>query len=193
MTRTLVLGGARSGKSAHAERLALACGKEIVYIATGTAGDAEMATRIEHHRERRPAHWITVEQPLALGDALLQWCAPQRLVLVDCLTLWLSNLLFSSGDAHPDVGTIALPALFHQQRAHLLDALGAVGSGCDLVLVSNEVGMGIVPGGAISRCFVDEAGRLNQAVAALCDRALWVAAGLPLVLKDDIASRARTP
>ena len=185
MTRTLVLGGARSGKSGHAERLALASRKEIVYIATGTAGDIEMTQRIDHHRARRPAHWITVEQPLMLGDAILQWCAPQRLVLVDCLTLWLTNLLFSGTEIHPDVGAIALPPLFHQQRAHFLDALDGVGShGGDIVLVANEVGMGIVPSGAISRCFVDEAGRLNQAVAALCERAVWVAAGLPLMLKD---------
>jgi adenosylcobinamide kinase/adenosylcobinamide-phosphate guanylyltransferase len=185
MTRTLVLGGARSGKSGHAERLAIESNKQIVYIATATAGDVEMTERIDHHRERRPAHWITVEQPLALGDALLQWCAPQRLVLVDCLTLWLTNLLFSGIETHPEVGTIVLPPLFHQQRQHFLDALARIGnSGGDIVLVSNEVGMGIVPGGAISRCFVDEAGRLNQAVAALCERAIWVAAGLPLVLKD---------
>lgn len=181
MTRTLVFGGARSGKSAYAERLAGAAGKEVVYIATASAGDGEMALRIGHHRAQRPPEWHTVEEPLALGAALQTWCAPQRLVLVDCLTLWLSNLLFADGADYPDVGEIVLPARFGQERAQLLHALANAGG--DLILVSNEVGMGIVPWGAISRCFADEAGRLNQSVAALCDRAVLVAAGLPLVLK----------
>lgn len=183
MTRTLVLGGARSGKSAYAERLALDSGKEVVYIATArnADSDSEMSARIGHHRARRPAHWITVEQPMALAAALQRWCAPQRLVLVDCLTLWLSNLMFADGAQYPDVGTIALPQRFHDERADLLHALGQAAG--DIVLVSNEVGMGIVPFGALSRCFADEAGRLNQAAAAVCDRAVLVAAGLPLLLK----------
>ncbi|GJI99421.1 bifunctional adenosylcobinamide kinase/adenosylcobinamide-phosphate guanylyltransferase [Duganella sp. BJB488] len=181
MTRTLVLGGARSGKSGYADRLAIESGKEVVYIATATAGDAEMATRIAHHRAGRPSEWTTVEEPLALGNQLLRWSSPDRLILVDCLTLWLSNLLFSSGEQYPDVGEITLPALFHEQQDMLASALTKCAS--DVVLVSNEVGMGIMPFGAISRCFVDEQGRLNQAMAALCDRAVFVAAGLPLVLK----------
>lgn len=181
MTRTLVFGGARSGKSAYAERLAIGSGKEVVYIATARAGDGEMASRIQQHRRQRPAEWLTVEEPLALADAVLRHCAPGRLVLVDCLTLWLSNLMFSDGADYPDVGEIALPPLFHQQRQQLLRALESVEG--DLVLVSNEVGMGIVPYGAISRSFTDESGRLNQAVAAACDRVAFVAAGLPLMLK----------
>jgi adenosylcobinamide kinase/adenosylcobinamide-phosphate guanylyltransferase len=181
MTRTLVFGGARSGKSAYAEKLAVESGKQVVYIATARAGDGEMAVRIAHHQRQRPAIWRTVEEPLALADALRQWCAPQRLVLVDCLTLWLSNLMFADGTDYPDVGEIALPAQFHAQRAAMLNALEQAAG--DVVLVSNEVGMGIVPYGAISRAFTDEAGRLNQAVAAVCDRAVFVAAGLPLVLK----------
>jgi len=181
MTRTLVLGGARSGKSGYADRLAIESGKEVVYIATATAGDAEMATRIAHHRAGRPSEWTTVEEPLALGNQLLRWSSPDRLILVDCLTLWLSNLLFSSGEQYPEVGEITLPALFHEQQDMLASALTKCAS--DVVLVSNEVGMGIMPFGAISRCFVDEQGRLNQAMAALCDRAVFVAAGLPLVLK----------
>lgn len=182
--RTLVLGGARSGKSAFAERLAKASGKEVVYIATARAGDGEMTTRIRHHREQRPAHWHTVEETVALADTLRLWCAPQRVVLVDCLTLWLTNLMFADGAEHPDVGDVILPALFHDQRQRFLDVLANPGG--DLLLVSNEVGMGIVPYGAISRRFTDEAGRLNQAVAALCERAVFVAAGLPLFLKDDL-------
>ncbi|TWI60349.1 adenosylcobinamide kinase /adenosylcobinamide-phosphate guanylyltransferase [Pseudoduganella lurida] len=181
MTRTLVLGGARSGKSAHAERLARQSGKDVVYIATAGAGDAEMAHRIALHRADRPAHWSTVEEPLALAGVLAAWRAPHRLVLVDCLTLWLSNLLFAGGTQYPDVGTIELPARFHDERAALLAQLANdVG---DVVLVSNEVGMGIVPYGAVTRAFADEAGRLNQAVAALCDNVVFVAAGLPLALK----------
>lgn len=181
MTRTLILGGARSGKSAYAESLAAASGKQVTYIATATAGDAEMAARIAHHRATRPAQWTTVEEPVALGAQLLRLSSPQRLILVDCLTLWLSNLLFSGGEQYPDVGDIALPALFHQQRALLASALAECES--EVLLVSNEVGLGIMPMGAISRCFMDEQGRLNQAMAASCERAVFVAAGLPLVLK----------
>jgi adenosylcobinamide kinase / adenosylcobinamide-phosphate guanylyltransferase len=181
MTRTLVFGGARSGKSAYAERLAAASGKEVVYIATAAAGDAEMSARIAQHRAQRPQHWHTVEEPVALAAALASWRGPQRLVLVDCLTLWLSNLMFSEGTQYPDVGTIELPARFHEQRAALLDELAADRG--DVVLVSNEVGMGIVPWGAVSRSYADEAGRLNQSVAAVCDRVAFVAAGLPLMLK----------
>jgi adenosylcobinamide kinase/adenosylcobinamide-phosphate guanylyltransferase len=189
MTRTLVTGGARSGKSMYAEQLALASGKELVYIATAQAHDTEMAVRIGLHRERRDqsgwsssdVRWITVEEPLALGAALSQWCGPQRLVLVDCLTIWLSNLLFSDARDYPEIGRIDPPPCFAEQRALFLQALEQAGG--DVVLVTNEVGMGIVPQGAVSRWFVDEAGRLNQAVAAVCDKALLVVAGLPLTLK----------
>jgi adenosylcobinamide kinase/adenosylcobinamide-phosphate guanylyltransferase len=189
MTRTLVTGGARSGKSMHAEQLALASGKELVYIATAQAYDAEMAVRIGLHRERRDqsgssstdVRWITVEEPLALGDALTQWCGPQRLVLIDCLTVWLSNLLFFEARDYPEIGRIDPPVCFAEQRALFLQALEQAGG--DVILVTNEVGMGIVPQGAVSRWFVDEAGRLNQAVAAICDKALLVVAGLPLTLK----------
>lgn len=182
MTRTLILGGARSGKSAYAERLAAQSGKEVVYIATASAGDSEMAARIAHHRQQRPAHWATVEEGLALGAALRSWRAPQRVVLVDCLTLWLSNLLFSDGAQYPDVGAITLPERFHAERAALLDEISRADAGA-VIFVSNEVGMGIVPYGAVSRAFTDEAGRLNQAVAAACDHVAFVAAGLPLTLK----------
>lgn len=181
MTRTLITGGARSGKSAHAERLAVESGKEVIYLATAQAGDAEMQLRVTQHRQRRPAHWTTIEEPLALGDALRKWDGPDRLILVDCLTIWLSNLLFSEHRAFPDVGLIKPPVLFDAERQDFLQAIEAVKG--DLVMVSNEVGMGIVPQGAVSRWFVDEAGRLNQAVAACCERVLLVAAGLPLQLK----------
>jgi adenosylcobinamide kinase / adenosylcobinamide-phosphate guanylyltransferase len=181
MTRTLVFGGARCGKSAYAEQLAVQSGREVIYIATAQAGDAEMTARIAHHRERRDQRWTTVEETLALGDAILRWSAPQRLLLVDCLTVWLSNLLFAQEQEFPEIGNIVPPAVFVEQRACFLRALEQAAG--DLILVSNEVGMGIVPQGAVSRWFVDEAGRLNQAVAARCEHAVWVAAGLPLALK----------
>jgi adenosylcobinamide kinase/adenosylcobinamide-phosphate guanylyltransferase len=182
MSRTLLLGGARSGKSGLAERIARASGKDVVYVATSYAGDAEMSARIEHHRARRPAGWKTVEEPTALAATLRILCAPDRIVLVDCLTLWLTNLMFSTQREFPDVGPIDLPPLFVDERAALLDWLDSADAG-DVVFVSNETGMGIVPYGAVSRAFVDEAGWLNQDVAARCDRVLFVAAGLPLVLK----------
>lgn len=181
MTRTLVIGGARSGKSAHAETLAAESGKQVVYVATAHAGDAEMAARIAHHRQRRHAGWTTVEEGIALGDVIARWSAPDCVLLVDCLTVWLSNLLFSAQQEFPEIGEIVPPASFHEERASLLQALQQAAG--DVILVANEVGMGVIPQGAVSRWFVDEAGRLNQAVAAVCDRAVLVVAGLPLALK----------
>lgn len=181
MTTTLILGGARSGKSAFAERLAVDGAREVIYIATARAGDGEMGDRIAHHRERRPEHWTTVEEPLLLADAISRHSTLNNLILVDCLTLWLSNLMFSDGREYPETGTIDLPALFHEQRRAFIDALQSASG--DVILVSNEVGLGIVPMGAVTRSFADEAGRLNQSVAAVCDRAVFIAAGLPLTLK----------
>ena len=181
MTRTFILGGARSGKSAYAETLAAATGKEVIYVATAQAGDGEMAARIARHRQQRDSTWTTLEEPLALGALIKKWSAPDRVVLIDCLTIWLSNLLFSEDKDYPDIGEIIPPACFHEQRERFLQALEQANG--DVILVSNEVGMGVIPQGAISRWFVDEAGRMNQAVAATCDRALLIAAGLPLVLK----------
>jgi adenosylcobinamide kinase/adenosylcobinamide-phosphate guanylyltransferase len=182
MSRTLVLGGARSGKSALAERLARASGKQVVYLATSHAGDAEMAARIAHHRAHRPDDWQTVEEPTALAARLHALCAPDRLVLVDCLTLWLTNLMFPAGQDDPEVGPVGLTPQFLDERAALLAWLDAPAKG-EVVFVSNEIGLGVVPCGAVSRAFVDEAGRLNQAVAARCERVLFVVAGLPLALK----------
>jgi adenosylcobinamide kinase/adenosylcobinamide-phosphate guanylyltransferase len=169
---TLILGGARSGKSALAERLALDSGHGVVYIATAQPRDGEMADRIAHHRARRPADWACVEEPLALADALRRHARADRCVLVDCLTLWLSNLL----------GEADAPC-FERERSALLDTLPQLPG--EVLLVSNEVGMGVVPMGELSRRFVDEAGRLHQALAAACDRVIFVAAGLPLTLKGN--------
>lgn len=168
----LILGGARSGKSALAEQRARDSGLEVCYLATATAGDGEMATRIAHHRAQRPAHWRTVEEPRALATVLQREAARDRLLLVDCLTLWLSNLLAeeSLGDAG-----------FEAERAALLAALPQLPG--RVILVSNEVGLGIVPMGALSRRFCDEAGRLHQALAPLCERVTFVTAGLPMALK----------
>ena len=181
MTTTLVLGGARSGKSAYAESLALGTGRQVCYIATASAGDDEMAHRIAHHRQRRPDAWITIEEPIRLADAIGEHAGANKVVLVDCLTLWLSNLIFSDATAFPETGMIRLPARFWSERERLLTTLARPGG--DVILVSNEVGMGIIPVGAVTRCYADEAGRLNQAVAAIADRVVLVTAGLPLALK----------
>lgn len=171
--RTLILGGARSGKSALAERLAGETAREVIYVATAQAHDAEMAERIAHHRARRPAHWRSVEEPLALADTLAAWARADRCVLVDCLTLWLSNLLGAADEQR-----------LGRECEALLEILPALPG--ELLFVSNEVGLGVVPMGALTRRFVDEAGRLHQAMAARCDRVLFIAAGLPLALKGTL-------
>ncbi|MGB8275888.1 MAG: bifunctional adenosylcobinamide kinase/adenosylcobinamide-phosphate guanylyltransferase [Alphaproteobacteria bacterium] len=170
---TLILGGARSGKSRLAEDLIAARGPGL-YLATGAAGDAEMAERIRLHRERRGSSWRTLEEPLDLVSALVDHAAPGRPVLVDCLTLWLSNLMAAGRD--PEAET-----------ARLADALPGLRG--PVVLVSNEVGLGIVPDNALARAFRDHAGRLHQAVADKAGLVLFVAAGLPLVLKRGPAGR----
>ena len=164
----LILGGARSGKSALAERRAADSGLAVTCIATGEAGDGEMAARIAHHKERRPAHWALVEEPLHLAAALREHAAPDRLLLVDCLTLWLSNLMFAKRDIGAE--TQQLLAALKNRRA-------------SIVLVSNEVGLGIVPDNKMARDFRDHAGRLHQAIGAIATDVIFVAAGLPLALK----------
>lgn len=177
----LILGGARSGKSRYAEQLALACDLPVKVIVTAHAGDAEMAERIAQHQAQRPAHWQTIEAPLALAATIQAHAAPGQLLLVDCLSLWLSNLLLEGQPGDLQQGPIQLSQQFTQQCAALLDTLDKL---CGhIIFISNEVGMGIVPMGALSRCFADEAGRLNQAIAARCQRVTLVAAGLPLQLK----------
>ncbi|MFZ6773267.1 bifunctional adenosylcobinamide kinase/adenosylcobinamide-phosphate guanylyltransferase [Undibacterium sp. SXout7W] len=193
MSCTLIFGGARSGKSAYAEQLAQQSGRrsdqtaahrQVLYLATARADDEEMQTRIAHHQQRRPVDWKTLQEPLNLGTVIRENSRSDTVLLIDCLTVWLSNCLFSSGQVFPEVGNIEAPAIYVEQRAELLAALSIASSQkAEVILVSNEVGMGIVPMGAASRWFVDEAGRLNQAVAALSDRVIWVAAGLPLYLK----------
>lgn len=167
----LILGGARSGKSRFAEQLASDSGRRVVYLATATAGDDEMAQRIDHHRRQRPAHWLLREEPLHLADTLRATCADDTTVLVDCLTLWLTNTLF-----HDDV------TLWPRERDALLATLSALPG--EVLLVSNEIGQGVVPLGAANRRFVDELGWLHQDIARLADKAWFVIAGLPQLLKD---------
>jgi adenosylcobinamide kinase/adenosylcobinamide-phosphate guanylyltransferase len=163
---TLVLGGARSGKSQFAERLVTALPPPWTYVATGEAFDVEMAERIAAHIARRGEGWATVEAPRDLATAIVSASGP---VLIDCLTLWLSNLML----AGLDVGA---------ETASLLDALGRAQA--PVVAVSNEVGLGIVPDNALARAFRDAQGRLNAAVAARADHVVFLAAGLPLTLKQ---------
>lgn len=160
-----MLGGARSGKSRHAEALITRLPPPWVYVATAQAFDDEMRARIMEHRGRRAAGWRTVEAPLALADALRD--AGDVPVLVDCLTLWLSNLMLA--DANLDAAEAALDA--------------ALGRAAPTVLVSNEVGLGIVPDNALARRFRDQAGRLHQRLAARADRVVLTVAGLPLFVK----------
>lgn len=174
---TLVLGGARSGKSSYAEKLATGslygAPRPAVYIATAQAGDVEMATRIMAHRSRRGAAWTLIEEPIGLADALQQAAAnPQaqgQPVLIDCLTLWLSNLMHVGDDVD-------------EATDGLLQALD--GYAAPVVLVSNEVGLGIVPDTPLGRAFRDAQGRLNMRLAERADRVILMAAGLPLVMKD---------
>jgi adenosylcobinamide kinase/adenosylcobinamide-phosphate guanylyltransferase len=165
---TLVLGGARSGKSRFAEHLVLESGLDPVYLATAEPLDQEMAVRIAEHRARRASSWRTVEEPLDLVEALARECGPQRAVLVDCLTLWLTNLMTDRRDVAAE-------------GARLIDALQGLRGA--VVLVSNEVGQGVVPDNPMARAFVDHAGRLHQALAARADAVVLMVAGLPQRLK----------
>ncbi|MGN6311973.1 MAG: bifunctional adenosylcobinamide kinase/adenosylcobinamide-phosphate guanylyltransferase [Xanthobacteraceae bacterium] len=167
---TLVLGGARSGKSRFAERLACESSLSRIYLATATAGDDEMRARIAHHRAQRGGGWRTVEEPLALVDALAREAGEGRVVLVDCLTLWLSNLMHASRDVEAEIN--ALADWLRRTRHPAL-------------LVSNEVGLGLVPETPLGREFRDAQGRLNQAIAAAVPNVAFVAAGLPLWLKRE--------
>jgi len=169
----LILGGARSGKSRLAEHLALESGLPVTYIATSQPLDGEMTERIAHHRARRPVDWALVEEPLALARVLRENARKGHCILVDCLTLWLTNLLMLDD-----------PARLIEERVALLDCLATLPG--RVLLVSNETGLGIVPLGDLSRRYVDEAGWLHQALAERCQRVSFVVAGLPMVLKEPV-------
>ena len=164
----LVLGGARSGKSHYAQLAAEASGCDLVYLATGQAFDGEMADRIARHMSGRGPRWGLCEEPLDLTGALRRESRPGRLLLVDCATLWLSNVMFAGRDVEAATGALA---------AALASLPGPA------IFVSNEVGSGIVPENALARRFRDAQGRLNQRLAQDCDCAVLVVAGLPVLLK----------
>jgi adenosylcobinamide kinase/adenosylcobinamide-phosphate guanylyltransferase len=166
---TLVLGGARSGKSRYAERLVEDAARAGTYCATAEAGDAEMTERIAAHRARRGSFWRTVEEPLAVALVIAAETTSERPLLIDCLTLWLSNLLLAGKPVE-------------EEAERLCGALQLAGG--PVVLVANEVGLGLVPETPLGRQFRDAAGRLNQHVAALADRVVFIAAGLSLVFKE---------
>lgn len=171
VSRTLVMGGIRSGKTALAEQLAAESGDAVVYVATATVGDEEMAQRVKRHVDSRPDHWELAEAPLRLASVLETYrcdaCPP--FLLVDCMSLWVSNLLFAGEET------------FAHEREIFLEALrNYPGS---IAVVSNEVGLGTIGMDPLTRRFCDELGWLNQAIAATCDRVVMSVAGLPLWLK----------
>ena len=166
----LILGGARSGKSRLAEKLATDSGLSVTYIATSQPLDGEMTARIAHHRERRPAEWGLIEEPIELARVLKENASPNHCLLVDCLTLWLTNLLMLED-----------PDRLNDEREALLQTLATLPG--EIIFVSNETGMGVVPLGELTRRYVDEAGWLHQALAERCQRVVLTVAGLPLTLK----------
>lgn len=170
---TLVLGGARSGKSSYAEKAADQWldgtpKGERVYLATAQAFDEEMSKRVEAHKTRRGKNWRTIEEPLQLTQTLTREMAEKRLILVDCLTLWLSNLMLSDAEVNREIDGLC---------EFLKNATG------DFLIVSNEVGNGIVPENKLAREFRDIQGIANQRIAEITDKAVLITAGLPLVLK----------
>jgi adenosylcobinamide kinase/adenosylcobinamide-phosphate guanylyltransferase len=165
----LILGGARSGKSRYAEQLAIASQQAVRVIVTAQANDDEMAQRIANHQASRPAHWQVIESPFNLAHTLQTYAHDGHCLIVDCLTLWLTNLLCQA------------PAQLQQEKAALIAVLPTLKA--TVLLVSNEVGSGIIPMGELTRQFVDEAGWLNQAVANVSEQVTLVVAGLPLGLK----------
>ncbi|WP_296255366.1 MULTISPECIES: bifunctional adenosylcobinamide kinase/adenosylcobinamide-phosphate guanylyltransferase [unclassified Pseudomonas] len=166
----LILGGARSGKSRLAETLAVESALDVIYVATSQPLDGEMSQRVALHRQRRPDTWGLVEEPLALARVLKENAGPDRCLLVDCLTLWLTNLLMLDD-----------PQRLAQERDALLDGLAQLPG--QIIFVSNETGLGVVPLGELTRRYVDEAGWLHQALAQRCQRVVLTVAGLPMTLK----------
>lgn len=163
-----IIGGARSGKSSYAESLARNSGSDVIYIATAQAYDDEMQRRIQQHKNQRPGAWVTVEEPIEISDVIRNESAVNNCLLIDCLTLWVTNLL--SADKN-----------ITDYKDRLVEALGCVKG--DIILVSNETGMGVVPLGELTRRYCDEAGWLHQKIAALADQVILMVAGIPVVIK----------
>jgi adenosylcobinamide kinase / adenosylcobinamide-phosphate guanylyltransferase len=180
----LVLGGARSGKSSYAESQADKLSDQVIYIATAGADDVEMKQRIANHQSSRPSHWRLIEEKFLLSEVLknlIDCWEPNKqvsrpVILIDCLTLWLSNWLCRFQDEQGELNE------WEREKANFMEQLQRLP--VPILLVSNEVGSGIVPMGELSRQFVDQAGWLNQAIAKVSERVVLVAAGLPLMLKD---------
>lgn len=168
----LILGGARSGKSRLAEQTAISMQLAVTYVATAQALDSEMQSRIAHHQNQRPADWSLVEEPLFLAKTLQKIDQPNQIILVDCLTLWLTNLLLLDDQNVQEF-----------ECEQLIDVLPKLQS--EIILVSNETGLGVVPLGEISRRFVDEAGRLHQALGQIADKVMFCVAGFPMILKGE--------
>lgn len=168
----LILGGARSGKSRFAEQAAKDSNLNVTYTATAQAFDREMQARIDHHQAQRPKHWTVIEEPLYLAECLMRVDEPNQLILVDCLTLWMSNLLMHEN-----------AELQSQECLKLLEVLPALQS--ELILVSNETGLGVIPMGEISRKFVDESGRLHQQLGQIAEKVVFCVAGFPMMLKGE--------
>ncbi|MBE4721484.1 bifunctional adenosylcobinamide kinase/adenosylcobinamide-phosphate guanylyltransferase [Acinetobacter baumannii] len=168
----LILGGARSGKSRLAEQTAISMQLAVTYVATAQALDPEMQSRIVHHQNQRPAHWSLVEEPLFLAKTLQKIDRPNQIILVDCLTLWLTNLLLLEDQN--------IQQFECEQLLKILPTLES-----EVILVSNETGLGVVPLGEISRRFVDEAGRLHQALGQIANKVVFCVAGFPMILKGE--------
>lgn len=167
----LILGGARSGKSGYGESLAKQAGLDVIYVATAQAHDGEMSERIAQHKLDRPNHWLTIEAPLALAQTIKKHSTPNTVVLVDCLTLWLMNVMHHELDLAHEVG---------QVLAVLEQAQGTV------ILVSNEISMGVVPMGELSRRYVDNLGRLHQQIAKQAQQVTLMVAGIPMAVKSNV-------
>lgn len=167
----LVIGGARSGKSSYAERIAKESGKPVIYVATSEVHDNEMAQRVALHKSQRPADWSVIEEPLLLAKVLQEQSREDNCILVDCLTLWLSNCLFGEESIN-----------WENTKSELLTTLEQLPG--QVIMVTNEVGCGIVPMGEMSRRYVDEAGWLHQAIAERVAKVTLVTAGLPMHLKE---------
>jgi len=172
--KTLILGGVKSGKSRLAEQWADDSGHDVLYIATATAGDEEMRKRIAIHQARRPGHWRLVEEPLDLAAVLRREAAKNRCLLVDCLTLWLTNLLCAQGEAGMNSALHELPKLLPELPG-------------EQIFVSNETGLGVIPDNRLTRQFLDLAGPLHQRMAEQCDRVVLTVAGLPHFLKGGLS------
>lgn len=169
--KELILGGARSGKSHYAEICAIESNMDVIYVATAQALDDEMQLRIEHHQQQRPAHWQLIEEPINLVSVLKDNASVKTCILVDCLTLWLSNHLCSE----------KYKTQLQKNIDDLINTLPALPG--NIIFVSNEVSMGIIPMGEVNRQFVDEAGRLHQRLAAICDKVTLMVAGIPSHIK----------